>query len=442
VISSLLFLNSCGKKIKEGMVIFTRVQENISEIVAIDPNKTWRPLTIISGDFWSAQDPDLSFDGRFLIFSGKKTATDPWSIWKTDLYTLKPQQVFSSKIDCRYPVWLPGNRIIFSQGPINKNSLHLCYTEHSGSEQLTFDPAEYEHISILMDGRILSLRTVNESLSGENMMMAVLRPDGTKKGIFYKPEPGSFIKNTPRETGNGQIIFIESHDSLKGGDITSIEYNRPLHSRKTLTKGAKGRFNDAYPLDSGLFLVSYISTVTGRYSLCVFDPEAGNMRQTIYEDREYEIFNPIIVEKKDRPKKLPSEVDTEVRTGLLLCQDIGFSGFSVESSDYRNIKPEFIEVIGRDSSMGKIPVEKDGSFYLKVSADTPFRILTLDNTGQTRKGPSAWIYLRPNERRGCVGCHEDPELVPENRIPLAVKKEPVSIPVHINLIKEKVIELE
>jgi hypothetical protein len=41
-----------------------------------------------------------------------------------------------------------------------------------------------------------------------------------------------------------------------------------------------------------------------------------------------------------------------------------------------------------------------------------------------------------------VGCHEDPEMVPENRIPLAVKKPPVLIPVHLTEIKEKTVELE
>jgi len=41
-----------------------------------------------------------------------------------------------------------------------------------------------------------------------------------------------------------------------------------------------------------------------------------------------------------------------------------------------------------------------------------------------------------------VGCHEDNELVPENRVPLSVKKPPVIIPVHIEKIKEKTVELE
>ena len=62
--------------------------------------------------------------------------------------------------------------------------------------------------------------------------------------------------------------------------------------------------------------------------------------------------------------------------------------------------------------------------------------------GKVLNGPSGWIWLRPNERRGCIGCHEDHEMVPENRVPLAVKTSPVNIPMHINKVVEKKVSLE
>jgi hypothetical protein len=52
------------------------------------------------------------------------------------------------------------------------------------------------------------------------------------------------------------------------------------------------------------------------------------------------------------------------------------------------------------------------------------------------------MWIRPNERRGCVGCHEDHEQTPENRVPLAVKNLPVNVPVHIKKINEKKVSLE
>ena len=101
-----------------------------------------------------------------------------------------------------------------------------------------------------------------------------------------------------------------------------------------------------------------------------------------------------------------------------------------------------IEVMGIDSLLGVVQTEEDGSFYLKVAADKPFQIRTIDKNGNISNGPCGWIWLRPNERRGCIGCHEDHELAPENRIPLSVKKLPVVLPVHINKVIEKKVSLE
>jgi hypothetical protein len=101
-----------------------------------------------------------------------------------------------------------------------------------------------------------------------------------------------------------------------------------------------------------------------------------------------------------------------------------------------------VELLGIDTTYGTVRVMEDGSFYLKVMADIPFRIRTLDEKNNVISDPCSWLWLRPNERRGCIGCHEDPELVPENRVALAVTKSPVIIPVHITGINEKIVDLE
>ena len=99
-------------------------------------------------------------------------------------------------------------------------------------------------------------------------------------------------------------------------------------------------------------------------------------------------------------------------------------------------------MLGIDTTYGIVEVEEDGSFQLKIMADTPFRIRTLDEEDNVVRGPCSWLWLRPNERRGCIGCHEDPEMVPENKVSLAIRKSPVIIPVNITEVKEKIVELE
>ena len=131
-----------------------------------------------------------------------------------------------------------------------------------------------------------------------------------------------------------------------------------------------------------------------------------------------------------------------MKTGLLLCQDINFTDPFLPDSSTAIRKALKIEVLGVDTTYGVVDVEQDGSFQLKVMADKPFRIRTLDKDGNVVGVPCSWLWLRPNERRGCIGCHENPELAPENIVSLAVKKSPVIIPVHITDVKEKMVELE
>ncbi len=60
----------------------------------------------------------------------------------------------------------------------------------------------------------------------------------------------------------------------------------------------------------------------------------------------------LLLKKHDRPKKLPSEVDMGVKTGLLLCQDINVTEIQSTGNDIFISESIQIEVLGIDSSLG------------------------------------------------------------------------------------------
>lgn len=76
--------------------------------------------------------------------------------------------------------------------------------------------------------------------------------------------------------------------------------------------------------------------------------------------------------------------------------------------------------------LGDIPVQPDGSFYIKVPADTPIQLQALDSDGMALRTCS-WIWAKNHEPRGCIGCHEDPELAPENRLVDAMRQPPIEL---------------
>ncbi len=55
--------------------------------------------------------------------------------------------------------------------------------------------------------------------------------------------------------------------------------------------------------------------------------------------------------------------------------------------------------------LGYSVVEPDGSFKIRVPADTPLALAILDSKGRAFQTHTNWIQVRPGERRTCDGCH-------------------------------------
>ncbi|MBI5926370.1 MAG: hypothetical protein HY836_12340 [Aquabacterium sp.] len=55
--------------------------------------------------------------------------------------------------------------------------------------------------------------------------------------------------------------------------------------------------------------------------------------------------------------------------------------------------------------LGYAPIEPDGSFKLRIPADTPIGLAVVDAEGRAFQTHTNWIQVRPGERRTCDGCH-------------------------------------
>ena len=447
----------------EGMIICTRVAGKLpdmnlltgdswrylpqSQIVALDHSKPEEPFKVLTVGYYSARSPQISFDGKFMLFTAQQKQNETWQIWEMDLGNFKARMVTSSRENCTDPAYLPGGRMVFSKAEVNDplkagNSLYTCNPDGSDIRRITFNPHTYFAPVVLKDGRVLTISRQLYPRVGDPMFM-ILRPDGTKAELFYKGSEKSELLSGVCETTSGKIIFVENEKGdPQRGNLISINYNRPLHSRENLSTEIQGDFRSVFAQSSGKLLASYRKSESDRYALYEFDPENNLPGKAIYISSEYDILEAVDVAKHDRPRKLPSEVDMGVKTGQLLCQDITISAKDPGGSNPLSDKASRIEVMGIDSTLGVVQVEEDGSFYLKILADKPFQIRKIDQNGKVLNDPCGWIWLRPNERRGCVGCHEDQEQVPANIIPKSVKKLPVIIPVHSNKVSEKKITLE
>ncbi len=449
-----ILISSCEDKTSGSMIVITETKSDLHEkdflsgknwrlipesrIVAIDDTQPGKSVKLLTKDFFSACSPDISYDGKSMLFAGQLKANDPWQIWEMNLTNLKFRQVTASEVNCIDPAYLPGNRLVYGKMITNENDsgYALITAKLDGSEidQITYNPHTYFDASVLKDGRILVIsRQTYPEVTDSRLM--VMRPDGTKYRLFYKHISGSQILCSGKEADDGKVYFVESVEN--SGKIISVNYNRPLHSRENVVSGMKGDFFNVNLLDKNKLLTVYRPSADFPYALYSYDLQKSSLSDPLYKNDTYNVVEAVLAQPYQRPKNLPSELKMSVNTGIMVCQDINFTNHEYDKDSALVKKAVKIEVLGVNKSLGTVKTEKDGSFYLKVLADVPFRIQTLDEQDKVVNGPGYWLYLRPNERLGCVGCHEDPEQTPFNRQPLAVKKEPVILQEQIKDIQKK-----
>lgn len=417
-----------------------------ASLIMIYPASASKKPEVLTDDFYSACSPDVSYDGKKILFAGKLNENDHWQIFEMKLSSRKYRRIIPIEDNCTDPLWLPGGRILFSRSIHNdttgyNHKLFTCLPDGSDLQQITFHPHADFAPSVLADGRVIFI-TKQVYPSSKNPLCYVMRPDGTKADKYFNSASGGALLCRARENSEGNIFYIESaNKNINTGLMHSVHRNRPLFTRITWPDFG-GNFRALFFTHSGEMFVSYRPREGKTFGIYRYDISGEQLPELVYSEEESDLIDIVAVEVHPREKKLPSEVDMEVKTGQVMCQDINIAGTDLILEKKSSKKLRRIEILGVGVSLGKVDVEEDGSFYLKLLANMPFRIRAIDENGNELTRTSGWIWMRPNERRGCVGCHEDPELVPDNKVPMAVRKPPVNIPQHIEKIKEKLVELE
>ena len=114
----------------------------------------------------------------------------------------------------------------------------------------------------------------------------------------------------------------------------------------------------------------------------------------------------------------PARYRIDLETGGLRVRFGATTVFELASGE---IRMRFPTSLAEDSDAGTsvdvmIAVEEDGSFNLEVPANTPIELQLLDDDGMALRR-CGWIWAKNHEPRGCIGCHEDGELVRSLGIP-------------------------
>ena len=446
---SIIFIAASKQQvITEGMLIVTQVSadqdmtnfDNLDDwrysvkarIVAINIKESGNSIKILSDEFYSARSAEVKHDATKMVFSARKSENSPWQIWEMDLSSREYTQVISREENCTDPAYLPNGQIIYSVQQTDEsgtviNALYACQPNGCCEVRLTHHPHADFAPTVHKDGRVLMISQQLYPVTGDAKLL-VMRPDGTKHELFYKAAENTYFLSKGWETSDDRFIFVESDKNNPGkGILVSISQSRPLHSRVVHSSEIKGSFYSVFPTASGTCIVTYQKPGSENYELYEFDPLTNKLGEKIISNPDFHCIEPMVVKERPLPRKLPTGVNPKMVQGYFVCLDANFSEIPPRGNLPEGTKAQTVQVFGLKQKLIDVTVENDGSFNIEVPADTPIRFQTLDENGQIIRGPSAWVWVRPNDHRGCVGCHENREYSPENIVPIAITKKPVSL---------------
>ncbi len=422
-----VWMCSCSSNSYEGKIVAVELagEADVYEgarLVIIDPENPDKRARELSSDFHSACFPVVNHEGRYLSFQGKQKESDAWQIWVMDLHKENVSSVTELAENCIHPAALPDGSLIFSREAKLKDktvyNLWRCQMDGSGLTRISFDPSVNQYASVLKEGRVLYTNAVQHPETQTPVWM-VMRPDGTKSELYFGGSAKLYPASDASESDQGYIYFIGNR-----GELARVLHRRPLHTFENLSAELSGHFSSVVA-DGAECLVSYQSAEREALGLYRFDPELKDAPILLYRGENH-ITDPVLIAAMpERPRILPSAVNPDNATVLLMSQDINHSQNPVHSDITGDTVADRIRVYTLEKELGIVEVKEDGSFYLKLDADTPIRIESLNKQGEIVRGPSDWINLRPNERRACVGCHADHELAPKNFQPMAIKEDPI-----------------
>jgi hypothetical protein len=122
-----------------------------------------------------------------------------------------------------------------------------------------------------------------------------------------------------------------------------------------------------------------------------------------------------------KPQGHLSVVDPSKSFGDVFCVDARPEGSATAR------RARFTSTSGLGRVLGDVPLESDGSLFVRLPADVPIVLDLIDADGRVVAGQRTPFWVRPGETRGCVGCHEAPDTTPPNVRPRAVLDPPVPV---------------
>jgi hypothetical protein len=367
-----------------------------------------KPEPLVAG-FAATADANVSFDGKSVLFAGKRNASDPWQVWELALADRSTRQLTSGTADTIRPLYLPGSRFVYAQRTPNGfqlNSASLDPTQPANQQALplTYANANALPTDVLADGRIL-FESGFPLGSGTIPELFLVYSDGS--GVeSYRCDHGA-ARWGGKQLASGDVVF--THGSSLARFTSPLAHEERIQAPSAQFTGAIAE------TESHTWLISARAASEKHYAIKLWKPGTATMQSVLAESSD-DLVEPVLVAPHDKPKRHPSGLHPWDYANLLAL-DARLSRDGTLKGTPASVRLETEDANGHPAVLGTAPVEQDGSYFVQVPGDRPIRFALLDAHGAVLRQEHGWFWARGGEQRICVGCHTGPERASENRIP-------------------------
>jgi hypothetical protein len=423
--------------------------------------------TLIDDPNGVLRDPDVSYDGRRVLFSWKKSLDeDDYHLYEFDIATSRVRQLTTGLGFADYEgVYAPNGHIIFSSTRCVQtvdcwwtevSNLYTCDGDGRYLRRLGFDQIHTNYPTVMPDGRILYTRW-EYSDRGHLFVQGLfqMNPDGTGQTEFYGNNswfPTTLLHARGILGTQKVVATFPGHHTLQKGWLGIVDPARGRQEnegaqliapvRETAAEridfyGQSGdQFQYPYPLSETEFIVTFKPDgATAPFGIYWIDKDGR--RELLVSHPDISCNQPVPLAARPVPHVRPNLVDYRQRQGLCYLQDIylglGLAGvprgtvkkLRVVALDYRaagigsneNRGPAGEALVSSPVAigngtwdpkivLGEAKVHDDGSAFFAVPARTPVYFQALDEKGYAIQTMRSWTTLQPGETVSCVGCHE------------------------------------
>jgi hypothetical protein len=417
------------------------------------------PIQLVESPTGQILECDLSYDGKTILFSWRRTEDEGYHIWTIDVDGSHLKQLTEGPWHDYNACWLPDGGIAF----LSSRKAQFAYCWHAPVGVLHRMDPDGSNVRLLSanylndftpypleDGRIVYTRWeyVDRPAIPIQSLWTV-NPDGTGLSVYFGNRvlsPGTFMEARSIPGTTKIICTMTGHNGPTRGAIGIVNRDFGVNAQAAIqnitpevpipavnkgngnTSGSK-QYSCPLPLDSKRFLVSargpiLIRTYSGDYQSVVLNKPDNGM--------QYFCAQPI--RPRSKPPIIPtilSDSQKEDQYALVYLQDV-YKGLEpqVKRGTVQRIRVirEMPKTVRIDPSLrafgfqfpviscgatyagkqvlGEAPVEADGSAYFKVPPHMPVYFMALDAEGQAVQRMRSFTHFMPGEKQGCIGCHE------------------------------------